>query len=281
MKIAAHSLAGVTTNEDATTWLLANDEAMLCVVDGASGLGGLQASGWSTDAEWFAQSLAAGMVQAARVTLSPETLLAEALRLTRETPEADKVLRSGAAVPTAGVAIVTVSQKRVHTATLGDPTIAVLGLDLNEDVIHDPALTRLDDAITQALLETARRRGIHPEEVKPEFRQRFRTNRALANTPGGYWVADLTGKGLGHMLCRTYRRSDVQAVAMATDGFAMVVGANGGYADWRSVYNECHERGLPTLLEDVRSLILKDETWTRFPRFSKCDDMTLAVLDLA
>lgn len=283
MKITGHSIAGTSINEDATTWLLSDngDAAMLCVIDGASGLGGLQASGWATDAEWFAQSIAKGLVQAAEGELDPRSLLAESLRLSRLTPEAINVLSGSSTAPTAGVAIVVVSGDRVCAATLGDPTIAILRLDHADEVIHDSALTILDTTITQAMMVTARRRATRPENVKQEFKQLLRRNRALANRPDGYWVADLEGKGLDHMVQRAYPRSQVQAIVAATDGFAMVVGAHNPYHDWRSVYNDCSERGLQTVLNGARDLILEDEDWRRFPRFSKCDDMTLAVLELA
>ncbi|WP_410664476.1 hypothetical protein [Amycolatopsis sp. lyj-84] len=103
--------------------------------------------------------------------------------------------------------------------------------------------------------------------------------RAKRNAPGGFWVAEAEPKAATEAVRRSWPRSEVEALLLATDGVAIGVDEYGLF-DWPEVLAMSRKRGPDAVLDAVRTAEKQDPDGERWPRAKRHDDQLLVVVEL-
>lgn len=158
--------------------------------------------------------------------------------------------------PSSTVAMLRWTGDRVDALVLADSPVVVF-TGAGTDVLAD---TRLADLRRAGLLRT--RAAVD----------------ALRNTRDGFWVAEADPAAAGQALRRSWRRADVAAVVLATDGVSVGVDQY-RVLDWPGVLDLGLATGADAVLDVVRTAERADPSAARWPRPKRHDDQALAVLD--
>ncbi|AUI63074.1 protein phosphatase 2C domain-containing protein [Amycolatopsis sp. BJA-103] len=103
--------------------------------------------------------------------------------------------------------------------------------------------------------------------------------RAKRNAPGGFWVAEAEPKAATEAVRRSWPRSEVEALLLATDGVAIGVDEYGLFG-WPEVLAMSRKRGPDAVLDAVRTAEKQDPDGERWPRAKRHDDQLLVVVEL-
>ncbi|GAB3009535.1 hypothetical protein LWP59_01790 [Amycolatopsis acidiphila] len=101
---------------------------------------------------------------------------------------------------------------------------------------------------------------------------------ALRNQPEGFWVAEADPAAASYALCRSWPRTALDAVVLASDGVSVGIDDYGLF-DWPHVLTTARERGLLAVLEAVREAESSDPDGDRWPRPKRHDDQALVLVD--
>ncbi|GAA1980636.1 hypothetical protein [Amycolatopsis minnesotensis] len=207
---------------------------------------------------WYAGLLSAQLAD--ELSSNPEGDLADLLAKAIAGVAAQHDLRPGNA-PSSTVAIVRWTGDRVDGLVLADSPIVAFGRvgSGGTDVVADNRIIELRD------------------------RGRLRTGadvRYQRNSPGGFWVAEAVPTAAHRAVRRTWRRTDVDAILLATDGVAVGVDDYRLF-DWREVLALAQAKGMTAVLDAVREAEESDPNGTRWPRAKRHDDQALALVTFA
>ncbi|WP_433266200.1 hypothetical protein ACQPZF_40180 [Actinosynnema sp. CS-041913] len=98
------------------------------------------------------------------------------------------------------------------------------------------------------------------------------------NRDGGFWVAEADPRAAHQAVRRSWRRDEVRAVLMATDGVSCGVDDYGLFADWQTVLDITFAKGPEAVLDAIREAEAADPERVRWRRSKVHDDQALAVL---
>lgn len=250
------------------------------VIDGATGLVGLPAvsAGFSTNAQWFAHTVGAGLCQALESGMPPDQALIDVVARARAELEASLghslAELDPAAVPSATLALAVVDEKDVELWGLGDSPLVVLTRAGELAVSTDEVLESLDARVVELMVERAEGRDLTVAERRALVREEVLANRRLRNTEDGYWCLDPTGAGLAHARRLVVPRAEVVAVAGMSDGVyrAFAQYAMAPLGEWMASATYFSAQAL---CDWMRALEAADAQLARFPRMKVGDDASL------
>lgn len=261
-----HTEPGAYRNEDS----VALNGYSGIVVDGASGVGD---DGWNlpgSAAQWFSGCLA--QILSVRLC-DPWVPITDALAEASTQLRAEWTALSSSpaeAGPSGAVAGVRMRADDVELFTLGDCTTLVELVDGSVDLLHDLTVPRLDAAMVEEMVQAARRLGVRIPEARPAVKDRICRQRRTRNTPGGYWIADLTGAGSAHVLTARYPADRVRRIAIMSDGFAV---ARTWFPNAHDLLDQM-EFDLAAVAGRIRAEYAADPDFERYHRAKMIDDMT-------
>lgn len=202
---------------------------------------------------WYAGLLADELAGALRAKPDGDLrlLLADAIAAVASAHE----LRVGSS-PSSTVAMLRWTGERVDALVLADSPVVAFGAG-GADPLADDRLVHLRRA---RLLNTT-------ADVQ-----------ALRNKPDGFWVAEADPGAAAHALTRSWPRASLDAVLLASDGVSVAIDDYGLF-DWLHVLSTARERGLLSVLDEVRSAEAADPDGARWPRPKRHDDQALVLVD--
>lgn len=210
-------------NEDVVGWC----DCAAWVIDGASGVGASLLEEES-DAAWLARE--ADRQFKRLLTADPAIASTELVReaslacLTAFTSGATRSPEGLHEHPSAAFAMVRVFRGQVELLTLGDCRIACRDRNGGAELFGTTELAPIE---AQTIARVASLLSEHPEMREDELRARLmpllRSNRALMNIEGGYWVLGTSPDAADHLdvVRRPAREGD--EFAIASDGFLRLV----------------------------------------------------------
>lgn len=278
---SAFSRACRDRNEDA----YAVGDNFMVLADGASGVGKNHMRGWKTDAQWFSASLVktlSSLIARDRGRSSIHSLVAQALHLLKQ--EWDQVVgmeKHGKLAawfkPSASLVVVRLleSSQELETYALGDATILVGQKDGQAVKVMDDTNCRRDAAMLAEAVEAAETAGITLREVMPQFSSHKVTARQGMNATGGYWVADLSAVGVPHGLHETFPATEVQDVALMSDGYATAQGKVEGINSSSDFLEALRQDRIIEVGREVIQTLSDDADYALYPRTKLVDDATV------
>jgi hypothetical protein len=242
----------------------------VAVLDGASGT----ARG-DQDGGWYANQLVAALTPLLpdRSCPLPE-LLRQAITEVTETHQ----LIPGES-PSSTIAIVRWNADEVHALVLGDTAVIAFTHDRAEpDVINDQRLAAVAPDERAAYLADLNAGRGYGQSHADNLRQLVTAERRHRNTDAGYWIAEADPEAADHASLRSWPRSSVRAVLVATDGVTAGVSRYQQPPTWSDALALVHEHGPDALVDLVHQAETTDPTGSRWPRSKRHDDKALAVV---
>lgn len=237
------------------------------VLDGAS-----QPEAAERDGGWIAEILGREIAHRLRHQGGDlRQLLADAIRAVAERHQ----LIPGQA-PSTTVSIVRWDDQAVDVLILGDSP--VIGLT-REGRIRRVEDDRLRQVARQQRDSIAERGGVGFGDGE-QWRQLVDKERAHRNRPGGYWIAEAI-PAAAHQAVRTqWRRDELEAVVVMTDGVSAGVQRYRQPPDWQAAMElaRTDPRSLVDLVHDTEA---GDPDGRRWPRSKRHDDKALAVIEFS
>lgn len=166
----------------------------------------------------------------------------------------------------------------VEILSLGDCTL-VFEDAAGTQVLWDDCVARLDGAVVARMEDLSREGGISVAAARehPEIGALLRANRALRNTPEGYWILDPSLAGVAHAQSHTCTLAPGGRLLLMTDGFFAAL-EMGLFPDAAALLAGCTQRGLDGVAQDLRHAQQQDRTLARHPRLKIADDATAVLL---
>lgn len=176
--------------------------------------------------------------------------------------------------PSTTVSIVRWDDQAVEVLVLGDSP--VIGLT-REGEIRRVEDDRLKQVARQQRVRIAERGGFGFGD-REQWRQLVDEERAHRNRPGGYWIAEATPTAAHQALRTQWRRDELSAVAVMTDGVSAGVQRYHQPPDWRAAM-ELARTDPQDLVDLVHDTEAGDPDGRRWPRSKRHDDKALAVIE--
>lgn len=175
-----------------------------------------------------------------------------------------------AGTPSSSVALLRAGDETVDYLVLFDSVILLDGPP-GIDVVTDH---RVDTVARQEHLATLE----HPVGT-PEHSERVSrlvaAQRPYRNRPGGYWVASAAPSAAYQAVTGSVPRERVRRAAVLTDGASCLVDRY-GLTGWPQLLRMLDEDGPGELIARVRAAEDADPTGSRWPRYKRSDDATVA-----
>jgi hypothetical protein len=238
------------------------------LLDGATSLDPALPSGG-----WFAARLAGEL--AGRLTGYPATDLADLLAAAIKAVARDHDLVPGRS-PSSTVAILRWTDDVVEGLVLADSPIVAF-TDAGPDLLADERLAAMPRG--SGYRDRLAAGEGYGDDHLVALRAAATTVGRLRNQEGGFWVAEADPDAAYYAERRTWRRSDVSAVLMASDGVSCGVDTYRVFPDWADLRRLAGEQGPEAVLDAVRAAELSDPDGTRWPRAKPHDDQALVVAE--
>lgn len=252
------------------------------LLDGVTCLAGepLFSDRFATNAQWLSHTVGASLCRHLDAGLPAEEALGRAVAAARAELEAalGRPLASTdpRLIPSATLSLAVMGDDVVEVLSLGDSPSVVLGVDGTVSVLTDERLEALDDVAVRAMGERAAGRDLSGRERRALVDDIVRANRALLNTPDGYWCLDPTGGALVHLRRLVVPACEVAAVCGMSDGMLRAF-STFGIARLDDVASLDY-LGAQALVDRMRTVEAADPDLTRYPRLKKGDDASIYLL---
>jgi hypothetical protein len=268
VSFATEAGSAMTPNEDAVA---ATPNAVV-VVDGVTAPAGLD-TGCIHGTPWYASTLAAETI----AVLSHEPaaglkwVLAQALSAVAASHSGTCDL-SAPGTPSGTVAIARETDTGFDYLVLSDATVAIRKAD-GVQVINDNRIDDLFGDLRQAV------QAAPVDSVERELRlvELVTTQRKLRNVEGGYWLAGAIPEAAEYALVGTVPLAEVCVAAAMSDGASRLVDLFASQ-DWTAALEQLEERGPADWIRRTRRIEDSDIGATRWPRYKKSDDATIACI---
>ena len=248
------------------------------VLDGATSLGqGLV--GGESDARWLAQC-ANGYLQRL-LEEQPYRPTEDLLAQLQAGIAADFQRDAGVAVsqdlnlPTACLSLLRVlDDGSLELLNLCDTSIHLAWENGHVESFGDTPLEEFD---RQSVARLIGLREAHPDwdhaQLWQASREWVRRNRALANTPAGYWCLDPSERWIPHVQRRVLDPAGLKAFMLVTDGFDRLLDFR--RYDLDALFAALPERGVEALIDELRALEGADGQALDYPRLKIHDDASV------
>jgi hypothetical protein len=261
---------GSKPNED---WTGISADTML-VLDGVTVPAGIE-TGCIHGTPWYVESLGRAILRLC--DRDSEQDLRAILSAAISTVNADHEQTCDIDAP--GTPAATVAMFRARSAgydylVLSDAFLVAETLDGELHVVTDRTL----DALAVVDREAVYRRRIGAPEHTAALLRMVRSQMALRNRPGGYWVAASDPSAADHAITGHFASGEVKRAAVLTDGAARLADPF-QILDWRQLIEVV--TGSPQeLITRTRSFELMDPHGEKWPRYKTSDDAAVAFCDL-
>ena len=251
------------------------------LVDGATGLTKANVVAGESDAAWYARTLTERLLVR---PCGPQVAMADAVfrgwgaggrKPSAPFPGATELARIDE--PNGSVVALRWQGDQVQVGLLGDCTAVVTMRDGSTPSFHDDTLTKLDDQNYERMYAYATERGTTMAEARKALNPRFIENRLKMNEPGGYWAADVSCRGMAHVLCHAFRLAGSWGFLPASDGYAHAVdmGVVRRAGSWPAAWRPGEGRPWARSLREAEAL---DAGCWRVHRSKTSDDATYRLI---
>lgn len=255
--------------------LVGSTDRSVWVLDGTSGFSDRSFTDAASDGRWYVETLDGHIRDHIQPGRTLKTALREAItdaarELVDLVPQgADESLDTAVKrfeLPACTVSLVRWDDDELRYLNLCDSSIRYRTTDAEAVRISAPGILSKVDAETQR-----RRHASDPDRSVMEY---IRDTRAYANTPGGYWVAQLNPLAAEYAVTGRLDVDTVESVVLHTDGLDPLAEWMSGSTD---ILDVAAENGAEALIRRLRAAERKAEVWDD-PGFNTGDDVCVAVL---
>lgn len=248
----------------------------LIVLDGATGLSDPLWNSSVSPARWFTQTVGEELAATLESEDDLDNVIRRALAKARKQWERfpGATTSSPQDRPTAAMALVRVSGTALEWAVLGDCRVLLKTSTRVEEYLPNE-IRELDANAIRELMRISAAMHQSPAEARKKMTKTLCTNRALQNKPGGYAILDIDGCGITGLLTGTAPVNDIQAVAVASDGFADLWDGL-GLSTPAEILNGLDDATIAKWVDTAFAARAADPEYWQYPRFKLQDDTSVA-----
>jgi hypothetical protein len=255
-----------------------SNESCIFVIDGATGLTKHKVTNEQSDARWFAQRL--GLRLSLCLSDLRRSISEIVSGITRELLYEFKEFPTGKKcdelyMPSASISVFRINGDSLEFFQLGDCTSAIAYKPGLVIPLLDPTLPNLDYLVIQDLLKLSQKHKVSNIYVVPYVMERVLAHRALKNKPDGYWVLDLTGKGIPHAETRVTKLEEVKSFAVMSDGFSQTVDLVSMF-DMATLMQTLDKERIKDIIVQLFAIREDDPLFDKYPRLKLHDDTSIA-----
>lgn len=244
------------------------------VIDGATGLSDYPVTPVESDANWLVEIVVEVIRDAAaEPTLGPTAIVKKAIETA-----VDRAATEWNAVPefppSAAICLLAADGSGIDYAILADVTLVLAdGRSISDhrvDASNAPAMNKLVELLAA---------GATFDDARDQINDLLINARVTGmNRENGYWVLADNVEAADHAIAGRLSIDECQRVLLASDGFSRAIDLFPVEADWALLLSG--ERTLSEVLAEVREFDSREDSLTEFPRWSRSDDATAALLEL-
>ncbi|MDD6466709.1 MAG: hypothetical protein PUF50_00815 [Erysipelotrichaceae bacterium] len=271
--ISGKSVSDRLYNEDTYGY----HDKLLFVIDGVTGLGENDFMGLGDDAKWFVENVANALMKMDECESIVEYLSNVCRNLYGIYQKRSEYLDENL-MPRGCISLFRVHDQKIEYYGLGDCVGIVEFVDGTYEVLYDKVITDLDNQVIDEMVRISKEKGISPIEARRYIQDDLIANRSLLNKKEGYYLLELTGKGLPYAIQKSWDLSRVKRIACMSDGFYEVM-QYGLYPDIASLMDaifDNHEKVFANLYQMQQD----DDEGYKVPRFKLRDDTTLVLAEV-
>jgi serine/threonine protein phosphatase PrpC len=277
--LASASVSPGAVNDDRMGYDAAGSAAW--VLDGATGLTRERVLPGPSDASWFVDEIGTALGEAVRKGGATRALLdratahaAERFRAAALRPEA-----SPEHMPCASLVMARLLDgDRLELVNLGDCGALVRRAGERGAVTFGTSRLRDLDAVSEREMAGYLAAGLSQAEAFERLRPTLLRHRATMNRPDGYWILDLTGRGLDHLERTEVAAGEGDLVLLVSDGFSRLVDTYHRYDPAGLLDRVSEAEGVPRLLAELRAIERADPDCRTHLRIKPSDDATAMLL---
>lgn len=262
--------AGGAVNEDR----VGASGSYFWALDGATGLTPGRWLPGPSDAAWFANTWSDALAAFAADASSPFELIVRAHAHVMHAVRRSRLDGGESGEPTwpaMALALAQIGEGKLRLCNIGDCSALLRRAGEHTRRLGSSKVDQFD-ATALDIFQNAQRAGASYAEAASLSKKQILRNRALANTPGGYWVVDPTDRWLDHVECFEVAFQPDAELLLATDGFMRVLDPYGIASCHCDVLEFCDELGLSAVIDRIRSVEADDPECRVFPRLKPSDD---------
>ena len=250
----------------------------LFVIDGASGLSGVNVTSDLNDSAWFADNLCVSL----KNRLSENKEISDILKditvdLQKQYAQfaREKNLIIPPDSPSASISVFRLKDNFLEYFGLGDCVANIQSFDLTIKTLRDDKLSKLDAIVISKMIQIHESDGVSILEARKQCTPMLMTHREKRNMPDGYWTLDLSGKGINHAKKHREKVNSVRSISLYSDGFSQLTNVFRIYSNDAALHAAIQAHTGEVLLESLLKMQEDDPDANAFPRFKFRDDISL------
>jgi serine/threonine protein phosphatase PrpC len=258
----------------------ARDDGAVWVLDGATGIAEQRALPGPSDALWLVERVDAGLLQRATDDAPPADILRPIVHQAEQEfaraalrPDAPRAER-----PCASLVLLRLRGDELELASVGDCRIVYRDADGAIRCFGTSGVTALDERLVEEVIRLQAQSVAH-DQIWQRVLPMARRHRTLMNLPGGYWMLDLSGRGLDHIEIERMPAHAGDAFLLLSDGFYRLVDVYQRYS-YETLLGAAQRRGLAPLSAELQAIEAADPECRRYPRLKPRDDATAVLATL-
>ncbi len=255
--------------------------AHICVIDGASGLSGINVTDGLSDPAWFAQRVNALLAEKIHdPSLTIQQMLTQICNICLNEylgfTEIHK-LETPPDSPSASLSLLRVCGQSLEYYGLGDCVSVIEYKDNTSRVLHDDTISRFDNNVIKEMVRIHQESGISVLEARTRCNDLLIENRKKRNQPDGYWTLDIEGRGLAHATYEKLEYNQISSLSVFSDGFAQLVDVFHVFKTYEELHAAMKKTPLAELYRMLVAIQNRDPHANKYPRFKLRDDASCVI----
>lgn len=274
--VDAVCIAGSNKNEDRIGY----GKDFIFVIDGATGLRGVNIMGERSDAEWFSRRLAEELqIYLQDDRLSIQEILYQSLERIRKEYFLSLQCHPGLTpdYPSAGIVIFRERNGYLESFRLGDCVGVIRYKSGKIALMKEENLVKLDKYAIQCQVNIARMNGITVREARPLINDVLIKNRDKLNTPGGYWILEPNGVGIPYGEHRKFDLNKVESISCMSDGYFAALETYKLMKNYTEFQDILINGGCANVVRKMFTIQENDMDYNKYPRFKFRDDASAVI----
>ncbi len=177
------------------------------------------------------------------------------------------------ALPSASFSVMFEASGMLNITLLGDCSAIVYPKNGKPYSICQGGVAKFDNEVITRIKKISESQGISVSQaaIEPEILEMLRSNRALMNTEGGYWILSFCEEALDHMLTASVPLCDISHAALFTDGFSRAQNL---------LLEGIPSKSLAQIYGDIFDEEEADSDFAVVPRFKLHDDAACVLVEI-
>lgn len=270
-KLCIGSIEG--KNEDAIGY----GDNFIFVIDGATTLHKKGNSDYS-DASWLSNRLSVLLKEKLpNLNRNIDTILYDCLDILKKefnNMYKNKLL-SKVPSPSAGICIFREKNEVIEAFRLGD-VLGIIEYNNNKiDLMQEKNLSKFDKIAIEKQIKIAKKKNISVKEARLYINKTLIKHRKLMNKKTGYYILDLSAKGIKYGEYKIYNKSEIKSISCMSDGFSCIVDTYKIINNYDNLQLFLKESEVLELYKKMKETILNDLDYNIYPRFKLIDDSSV------